>query len=118
MKDEDLETLLAKDAAQSFVELTKLNANHTTVRRRLYALEKIQKKGVSHQHLNELGNTCILLLARQKRKSFLCEITSGKKFIKKSKEIQDNLLLRHQSATFTSIRLIGLEGCALEPAQT
>jgi len=54
MKDEDLEILLAKDAAQSFVELTKLNANHTTVRRRLYALEKIQKKGVPHQHPNEL----------------------------------------------------------------
>lgn len=44
MRDEDLEVLLAKYAAQS-VELAKqLAINYTTVFRRLHALGKIQKK--------------------------------------------------------------------------
>lgn len=46
MKGEDLEVLLAEDAAQSFIELAKqLVINHKTVLRRLHVLGKIQEKG-------------------------------------------------------------------------
>lgn len=76
--DTELQALLDQNTAQSTRELSaQLGVSHTTVLNRLHTLGKIQKEGkwVPHK-LSETANanrltTCISLLARQKRKSFL-----------------------------------------------
>ena len=82
--DEDLQTLLNEDATQSTTILAKkLGCNQSTVVRRLKAMGKIQKVGkwvphqLSERNTNQRLTTCISLLARHKKKSFLWRIVTG-----------------------------------------
>lgn len=82
--DEELQHLLDMDSAQTSVELAEqLGVDQSTVSKRLHAMGKILKQGkwVPHE-LTERAigcrlSTCLSLLARHQRKSFLWKIVIG-----------------------------------------
>lgn len=81
---DELEELLEEDSGQTTRQLAHLlEVDHSTIVRRLNALGKVWKAGkwVPHK-LTEVNkaqrlNTCVSLLARQKKKSFLHKIVTG-----------------------------------------
>jgi histone-lysine N-methyltransferase SETMAR len=83
-EDQDLEALVAEDPCQTQTELAKsLNASQSAICRRLKAMGKVYKVGRWLPHELKVKDmerrkvTCEILLARQKRKSFLHRIITG-----------------------------------------
>lgn len=84
LQPDDLQMLLDEDDAQSSVQLAKrLNVDHSTVLRRLHEMGKILKEGkwIPHELSENVAtqrlNTCVSLLAKQIKKSFLWKIVTG-----------------------------------------
>lgn len=84
ISDEKLEELLNQDSAQTQQELAKkLNVTQQAISERLHALGKIQKEGkwVPHELTPEQRerrvDTCLSLLSRHKKKSFLWKLVTG-----------------------------------------
>lgn len=83
-EDEDLEALVAEDPCQTQNNLAKsLNASQTSISRRLKAIGKVYKVGrwvpyeLKEKDIERRKVTSEILLARQKRKSFLHRIITG-----------------------------------------
>lgn len=83
-EDEQLESLLNENPAQTLKELAEiLDVNESTVSRRLHAMGKIQKEGkwlpheLSETAISNRFNIAFSLLARQEKKSFLWRIVTG-----------------------------------------
>ena len=84
VEDCQLQTLLDKDDTQSQKMLAeRLGVPQAAISMRLHAMRKIQKIGkwvlheLNDRQMERRQNTCQILLARQKRKSFLHRIVTG-----------------------------------------
>uniref|UniRef100_A0A1I7X9Y5 HTH_48 domain-containing protein n=1 Tax=Heterorhabditis bacteriophora TaxID=37862 RepID=A0A1I7X9Y5_HETBA len=84
VKTDALKSLLDENPSQTQKELAKqLGVDKATVSRRLHELGKIRKFGkwvphdLSHDSIGIRPDTCISLLARQRKKNFLWKIVNG-----------------------------------------
>lgn len=82
--DDELQAILDEDATQTQEMMARqLNVSQAAISQRLHAMGKIQKLGkwVPHElndrQMENRKTTCRILLARQKRKSFLHRIVTG-----------------------------------------
>jgi len=88
VEDCQLQALLDEDDTQSQKMLAEqLGVSQAAISMRLHAMGKVQKIGkwVPHElndrQMERRQNTCQILLARQKRKSFLRRIVTGEKWM-------------------------------------
>lgn len=84
ISDTDLQDLLDQDSTQTQQQLAKsLGVTQQAISERLHALGKIQKEGkwvphaLTEEQRERRSDTCLSLLSRQKKKSFLWKLVTG-----------------------------------------